>query len=49
MVHQKLEHENIVKYLTLFEVDCDTICTVMEYCNGLNLNEYLNYEKRITE
>ncbi|RWS19138.1 hypothetical protein B4U80_00212, partial [Leptotrombidium deliense] len=49
MVHQKLEHDNIVKYLTLFEIDHDTICTVMEYCNGLNLNEYLNYEKTVTE
>lgn len=33
-IHKKLDHPRIVRLLGIFEIDNNTFCTVLEYCDG---------------
>ena len=34
-IHKTLVHPHIVRLWDIFEIDSDTFCTVLEYCNGM--------------
>jgi len=38
-IHQDLRHPRIVSLLDVFEIDANTFATVLEYCNGQDLDE----------
>ncbi|KII61873.1 Serine/threonine-protein kinase tousled-like 2 [Thelohanellus kitauei] len=48
-IHSTLDHPNIVKFLDVFEIDNDSFGTVMEYCDGNDLDTYLKQNKIIPE
>lgn len=48
-IHKKLEHPRIVKLFDVFEIDVSSFCTVLEYCDGHDLDFYLKQHKCIPE
>ena len=40
-IHKSLKHDHVVKLLDVFEVDSDTFCTVLELCEGDDLDARL--------
>uniref|UniRef100_A0A8C5G3C6 non-specific serine/threonine protein kinase n=1 Tax=Gouania willdenowi TaxID=441366 RepID=A0A8C5G3C6_GOUWI len=48
-IHKELDHPRIVKLYDYFSLDTDTFCTVMEYCEGNDLDFYLKQHKLMTE
>ncbi|CAA6653763.1 unnamed protein product [Spirodela intermedia] len=40
-IHKTLVHPHIVRLWDIFEIDHDTFCTVLEYCNGKDLDAVL--------
>uniref|UniRef100_A0A914R7L5 Protein kinase domain-containing protein n=1 Tax=Panagrolaimus davidi TaxID=227884 RepID=A0A914R7L5_9BILA len=48
-IHKTLEHPNIVKMYDMLIIDQDTFCTILEYCNGNDLDHYLNEHGYLTE
>lgn len=40
-IHKALDHPRIVKLYDVFEIDGNSFCTVLEYCNGHDLDFYL--------
>lgn len=48
-IHQVLEHPRVVKLLDVFEIDSNSFCTVLEYCPGSDLDEYLKTQKVLSE
>ena len=38
-IHKSLEHPRIVKLYDVFEIDSNSFCTVLEYCDGHDLGE----------
>ncbi|CAF2991406.1 unnamed protein product [Rotaria sp. Silwood2] len=48
-IHKNLEHKRIVKLLDVFEIDTDSFCTVLEYCDGKDLDFFLKQNKTIPE
>jgi tousled-like kinase len=48
-IHKTLEHPNIVKMYELLTIDQDTFCTVLEYCDGNDLDHYLKQHGCLTE
>lgn len=47
--HKSLKHPNIVKCYETFEIDSNSICTVLEYCEGPDLAYYMRQNKCIPE
>lgn len=48
-VHKNLVHPNIVSHLDSVEIDSNSFCAVLEYCNGPDLASYLKKYKTIPE
>ncbi|KAJ7345652.1 hypothetical protein JRQ81_001602 [Phrynocephalus forsythii] len=48
-IHKELDHPRIVKLYDYFSLDTDTFCTVLEYCEGNDLDFYLKQHKLMTE
>uniref|UniRef100_A0AAY4AYK8 Tousled like kinase 1 n=1 Tax=Denticeps clupeoides TaxID=299321 RepID=A0AAY4AYK8_9TELE len=48
-IHKQLDHPRIVKLFNYFSLDTDTFCTVLEYCEGNDLNFYLKQHKLMSE
>ena len=48
-IHKALEHPRIVKLFDVFEIDANSFCTVLEYCNGHDLDFHLKQNKIIPE
>ena len=40
-IQKKLKHPRIVKLYDVFEIDANSFCTVLEYCDGHDLDFYL--------
>ncbi|XP_064613598.1 serine/threonine-protein kinase tousled-like 2 [Liolophura sinensis] len=48
-IHKSLHHPRIVKLYDVFEIDNNSFCTVLEYCDGNDLDFYLKQNKSIPE
>ncbi|KAI6237831.1 BMA-TLK-1, isoform e [Aphelenchoides besseyi] len=48
-IHKSLLHPRIVRQYDLFTIDNDSFCTVLEYCDGNDLDCYLKMHKTIPE
>lgn len=48
-VHKNLQHPNIVSHLDSVEIDSNSFCAVLEFCNGPDLASYLRKHKTIPE
>ncbi|CAD8081271.1 unnamed protein product [Paramecium sonneborni] len=48
-VHRELLHPNIVKLYDSVEIDVNTFCTVLEYCDGCDLSIYIKRYKYFQE
>ena len=40
-IHKNLQHSRIVSLFDVFEIDANSFCTVLEYCDGHDLDFYL--------
>ena len=40
-IHKNLQHPRIVNLFDVFEIDANSFCTVLEYCDGHDLDFYL--------
>jgi len=40
-IHKSLDHPRVVKLYDVFEIDANSFCTVLEYCDGHDLDFYL--------
>ncbi|XP_070565414.1 serine/threonine-protein kinase tousled-like 2 isoform X2 [Ptychodera flava] len=48
-IHKTLDHPRIVKLYDVFEIDSNSFCTVLEYCNGNDLDFHLKQNKIVPE
>ncbi|XP_065206529.1 serine/threonine-protein kinase tousled-like 2 isoform X2 [Planococcus citri] len=48
-IHKSLNHPRVVKLYDVFEIDANSFCTVLEYCDGHDLDFYLKQHKTIAE
>jgi len=48
-IHKALEHPRIVNLFDVFEIDANSFCTVLEYCDGHDLDFHLKQHKTIPE
>ncbi|KAJ8686809.1 hypothetical protein QAD02_022603 [Eretmocerus hayati] len=48
-IHKALDHPRVVKLHDVFEIDANSFCTVLEYCDGHDLDFYLKQHKTIPE
>uniref|UniRef100_A0AAQ4NTQ2 non-specific serine/threonine protein kinase n=1 Tax=Gasterosteus aculeatus aculeatus TaxID=481459 RepID=A0AAQ4NTQ2_GASAC len=48
-IHKELDHPRIVKLYDYFSLDTDSFCTVLEYCEGNDLDFYLKQNKLMSE
>lgn len=48
-IQMRIDHPRIVKLFDTFEIDMNTFCTVMEFCQGRDLDHYLKEHKTISE
>jgi tousled-like kinase len=48
-IQMRIDHPRIVKLFDTFELDMNTFCTVMEFCQGRDLDHYLKDHKTISE
>jgi len=48
-IHKSLNHCNIVSLFDVFGIDVNSFCTVLEYCDGMDLDMYLKIHKRLHE
>ena len=48
-IHKSLEQSRIVRLFDVFEIDNNSFCTVLEYCDGNDLDFYLKQNKSIPE
>merc|ERR1719400_502965 len=48
-IHKNLQHPRIVQLFDVFEIDANSFCTVLEYCDGHDLDFYLKQHKTISE
>jgi len=47
-IHKNLQHPRIVRLFDVFEIDANSFCTVLEYCDGHDLDFYLKQVRRLT-
>lgn len=48
-VLKALDHKNIVHHYDSVEIDSDSFCTVLEFCNGSDLRSYIKKQKNVPE
>ncbi|CAD8073629.1 unnamed protein product [Paramecium sonneborni] len=48
-VHKELQHPNILKLYDSVEIDSNTFCTILEYCNGSDLSYFMRKYSSIQE
>ncbi|KAJ3337872.1 hypothetical protein HDU93_000372 [Gonapodya sp. JEL0774] len=48
-IHQRLSHPRIVRLFDVFEIDDQSFATVLEYCNGTDLESHLHSVKVLPE
>lgn len=48
-VHRFLKHLNIVEHYDSVEIDSNSFCTILEYCNGPDLSTYIKQNKTLNE
>lgn len=48
-IHKSLKHPRVVQLVDIFEIDENTFCTVLEYCEGSDLDSYLRLYKSLPE
>eukprot|EP01134_Creolimax_fragrantissima_P004024 CFRG4024T1 len=48
-IHKSLQHPNIVGLLDVFEISGDAFCTVLEYCEGSDLDFLLKQQTILSE
>lgn len=48
-IHKSLRHPRVVQLIDIFEIDENTFCTVLEYCDGSDLDSYLRSQQTLTE
>eukprot|EP00164_Ancoracysta_twista_P002303 GFYU01003046.1.p1 GENE.GFYU01003046.1~~GFYU01003046.1.p1 ORF type:complete len:673 (+),score=195.42 GFYU01003046.1:172-2190(+) len=48
-IHESLNHPRIVRFLDVFEIDNNSFCTVLDYCNGSDLDTYLKQNQSLPE
>ncbi|ETO31573.1 hypothetical protein RFI_05551 [Reticulomyxa filosa] len=48
-IHKKLNHCRIVQLFDVFGIDINSFCTVLEYCDGMDLDHYLKMHQHLTE
>ena len=48
-VHRFLKHLNIVEHFDSVEIDSNSFCTILEYCNGPDLSTYIKQNKSLSE
>uniref|UniRef100_A0A5S6QP99 Protein kinase domain-containing protein n=1 Tax=Trichuris muris TaxID=70415 RepID=A0A5S6QP99_TRIMR len=48
-IHKSLNHPRVVKLFDVFTIDVNTFCTVLEYCDGNDLDFYLKQNTVIPE
>lgn len=48
-IHKALDHPHVVRLIDVFEVDCDSFCTVLELCTGDDLDARLKAQGSISE
>ncbi len=48
-IHKTLIHKRIVQLFDVFTIDNHSFCTVLEYCDGNDLDFYLKQTKQIPE
>lgn len=48
-IHKELDHLNIVKLYDIVEININTFCSVLEFCEGPDLGIYLKKHKTIPE
>ncbi|CAH1789151.1 unnamed protein product [Owenia fusiformis] len=48
-IHKQLDHPRIVKLYDVFEIDNNSFCTVLQYCEGNDLDFYLKQNKIVPE
>lgn len=48
-IHRDIRHPRIVSLLDVFEIDKNSVATVLEYCNGTDLDKFLHDRKRLPE
>jgi len=48
-IHKDLEHPRVVSLFDVFKIDNSSFCTVLEYCEGGDLDTYLKMRNRLSE
>lgn len=48
-VHRSITHPNVVAHYDTVEIDSNSFCTVLEFCNGPDLSAYLKRHKTLSE
>ena len=48
-IHKQLDHPRIVKLYDVFEIDNNSFCTVLQYCDGNDLDFHLKQHKSLPE
>lgn len=48
-IHKTLVHPNVVRLYDIFEIDNNSFCTILEYCEGHDLDEYLKEQGTLSE
>ena len=48
-IHNTLKHSNIVKFYDTVEIDKNSFCTVLEFCEGGDLSIFIKKVKTIPE
>eukprot|EP00976_Prorocentrum_cordatum_P048129 971385-Prorocentrum_minimum.AAC.1 len=48
-IHRQLDHPNVVRLYDVFEIDTNTFCTVMDFCEGGDLDAHLKENKMLCE
>ena len=48
-IHKSLNHPRVVGLVDIFEIDNNTFCTVLQYCDGCDLDSYLRAHRNLSE
>ncbi len=48
-IHKDMVHSKIVRLFDVFEIDENSFCTVLEFCNGKDLDLYLKLQSSLPE
>lgn len=48
-IHKSVVHPRIVRLYDVFEIDENSFCTVLEYCEGQDLDFYLKTQQTLSE